>query len=78
MTRRRRLTGLWAELEREAHQLVLDILKSGKAIEDPENVASKVLFARSDISPSMRQEYLDALTETVRKQVELLHKKDSP
>lgn len=58
---------LWAELEREAQRMVLDLLETGKIIDDAELIANRVLLARADISASMRQEYIDALTETVRR-----------
>jgi hypothetical protein len=65
--------GLWAEFEREAHRAVLNLVDAGAHDIDPESVASRVLFAHADITSSMRDEYLDALTEVVRKHVELLN-----
>ncbi len=62
---------LWSELEREAHRMVLTLLEHD-AVDDAELIASRVLFARSDVTASMRQDYLEALAETVRRYVALL------
>jgi hypothetical protein len=53
--------------------MVLDLLETGIVIDDAEQIASRVLLARSDITASMRQEYMEALAETVRRYVALLN-----
>jgi hypothetical protein len=63
---------LWAQLEREAHRMVLDLFETGKVVDDAELIARRVLLAHADISASMRQEYIDALAETVRRYAALL------
>jgi hypothetical protein len=67
---------IWAELERDVHRVLREMLKNREAIADPERIAQRVLLARSDISATMRDELVDALAETVRRQAELLGKKN--
>ncbi len=65
-----------AELERDAHRMLLELIKNGQRAHDPEHIATRVLMARPDISASMREEYLDVLAETIRKHVELLSRRN--
>jgi hypothetical protein len=53
--------------------MVLDLLDAGTTVDDAESIASRVLLARGDITASMRQEYMEALAETVRRYVALLN-----
>ena len=62
---------LWAELERTAHQLVLDLRENDKTL-DAEQIADRVLGSRDDVPPSMKDEYRQALVATILKQIELL------
>jgi hypothetical protein len=56
-----------SELERDAHRMVLDRFEDGNAVDDPELIASRVLFAHNDVTASMHEEYLEeALTDLVR------------
>jgi hypothetical protein len=64
---------LWAELEREAHRMVLKLLEAGAVIDDAELIASRVLLAHSDSTASMRQEYKEALAATVGRYLALLN-----
>ena len=63
---------LWADLERDAHRAVLELLERKQTISDPESIANRILLARSDVSASMREAYLEPLAAVVRKYAELL------
>jgi hypothetical protein len=65
----------WSELERDAHRMVLDMLQNGEAVENAELVACQVLFTRSDLTDSRRQDYVKALAETIRRYAELLQER---
>lgn len=65
---------IWAELERDVHRVLREMLKNREPVADVERIAQRVLLARPDVSATMRDEIVDALAETVRKQAELLGK----
>ena len=67
-----RTSTLWADLERDAHRAVLQLIEGKHPINDPQVIASRILLAHSDISTSMREAYLGPLTAIVRKYAELL------
>jgi hypothetical protein len=67
-----RTSRLWADLERDAHRAVLELIESRQTINDAESIASRILLARSDVSASMREAYLDPLAALVLKYAELL------
>jgi hypothetical protein len=52
--------------------MVLDIVENGEVVDDAKLVAGRVLLARSDVTAAMREEYMDALAETVKRYVALL------
>ncbi len=59
-----------AELERDAHRMLLELINNGQRTHDPEHIATRVLMARADVSASMREQYVDVLAEAIRKQME--------
>jgi hypothetical protein len=67
-----RTSRLWADLERDAHRVVLELIDEKHALDDFESIASRILLARSDLSASMREAYRDPLAAVVRKYAELL------
>ncbi len=68
----RKSGALWAELERDAHRFVLDLVEKRLAIDDAGLIASRVLLARAHMSASMRDALLEPLAEVVRTYLELL------
>jgi hypothetical protein len=65
---------LWAEIERDAHRFVVDLVENNQHAADAELIASRVLLARSDISASLRDAYLEPLAEVVRKYLDVLQR----
>ena len=63
---------LLAELERDAHHLLLAMVARGLSEYDPEAIAARVLSARREVTATMRDEMLDPLASIVAKQIDLL------